>query len=91
MNEYICEKHKHCKPNCVDHNSFVISLRKYNKPPTIKSKLITYHSNLPHFQKQTFITFPPPQTQHPLKNAKTNNKATTIISPSPPPHHSQPP
>lgn len=26
-----CSLHRHCKPDCVDHNQFICSLRKYQK------------------------------------------------------------
>jgi hypothetical protein len=78
MKVNIYEKHKHCKPDCVDHNTFIISLRKYNKPLQTKSKPTYYHSILPTFDKQASTSTIPHKNQTTMKNTKKIKSITKI-------------
>lgn len=37
-----CSLHKHCKPDCVDHNQFICSLRKYQKTSHKSTKSVSH-------------------------------------------------
>ena len=41
-----CSLHKHCKPNCVDHNQFICSLRKYQKTNHKSTKTISHINSI---------------------------------------------